>query len=384
MFFVMMAFLVSVLMSWVTIPRIVIISKIKRLFDTPDDRKSHTEAIPRLGGISFFPITMFSFSLMLGLRYYNGLEVPFAMEGVMLTEFFFMTAGMFMIFFVGLGDDLVGISYRYKFLVQITSAVTLAYAGLSFDNLYGLFGVHQIPEWLGAVITLIFTVFVVNAFNLLDGVDGLCSGISTIILSLLGCWYIYMELYVYAMLAFSMVGVVLVFFQYNVLGKRLKIFMGDTGSLTLGYAVVFLLLKFLKIETVADPDVYHINNSLAILIGLLFVPMFDTLRVALSRMTRGKSPFEPDQTHMHHKLLHMGFSHLQSTAILLVAEILFITLNIILSEVIGLNISIIVATDLVLGISLNFIMNSFAYYHYEPKSQRDANAGQAENADESK
>ena len=155
-----------------------------------------------------------------------------------------------------------------------------------------LCGIHQIPEWLGAIITIVFTVFIVNSFNMLGGVYGLCSGISIIILSLVGFWYIYMELYIYAMLAFSIVGVLLVFFQYNVLGKRLKIFMGDTGSLTLGYMVAFLLLKFLQINTVVYPGAYHIYDNLIIFIGLLFLPMFATLRVAISRIIRGKSSLE--------------------------------------------------------------------------------------------
>jgi len=353
----MMAFLVSVILSWFAIPRIVVISKMKRLFDKPDDRKSHIDPIPRLGGITFFPIAMFSFALILGLRYYYGYELPLAMEGIMLTEFFFIISGMFMIFFIGLGDDLVGVSYRYKFMVQITGAVTLVYAGLTVTDFYGLFGIYAIPEWLGIAITILFAVYVVNAFNLIDGVDGLCSGTSTIILSLLGCWYIYMELYVYAMFAFSMVGVVLVFFQYNVLGRRLKIFMGDTGSLTLGYLIVFMVLKFLKVNTSSYPDVYHIHSPLAIFAGLLFVPMFDTLRVFISRVTRGKSPFEPDQTHVHHKLLKMGFSHLQSTVILLVAQIFFIALNIVLGEIVQLNINFIILIDLVLGAGFNFMMN---------------------------
>lgn len=364
--FVMLTFAISAMTGWLMIPRIVIIAKMKRLFDKPNLRKVHTEAIPRLGGISFFPVAMFSFAITLGLRYYFGFELSLSMEGNLITEFLFVMAGMFAIFFVGFGDDLVGMSYKSKFVVQIFAGIMLVFAGVSISSLQGFLGITTIPFWASALLTILLCVFAINSFNLIDGVDGLCSGTGTIILTILGSWYIYMELYVYAMFAFGMAGVVLTFFQYNVMGKRLKVFMGDTGSLTLGYMIIFLAFKFIKIDTWSYPDVIHINSSLALVAGLFFVPLFDTIRVFTGRISKGKSPFYPDKTHVHHKLLRMKLSHLQSTGFLLMAQIVFVVLNILLSQILDLNITFVLMIDITLALLINYFMNRRLKFIEEP------------------
>lgn len=356
-YFVLLSFLISATMGWVAIPRIVIIAKMKRLFDAPNSRKVHKDSIPRLGGISFFPGSMFAFAMVLGLRYYSGYELSLASEGNLIVEFLFMISGMFMLFFIGLADDLVGVNFKNKFVAQVFAGVVLVFAGLEINNLGGLLGLGDIPLWLATALTILFVVFVINAFNLIDGVDGLCSGTGTIVLTVLGGWYIYLGQYVYAMFAFSMVGVVMTFFQYNVLGNRLKIFMGDTGSLTLGYMIIFLGLKFLAIDTSTYPDVIQLHSPLALLIGLMFLPMFDTFRVFVSRISRGKSPFHPDKTHIHHKLLALGFSHLRNTLTLLCAQLALLALAILFSEVLFININIIVAIFITIGILTNSLLN---------------------------
>lgn len=356
-YFVFLSFIISAILGWVAIPRIVIIAKMKRLFDTPNDRKVHKDSIPRLGGISFFPGSMFSFALVLGMRYYFGYELTLAREGSLIVEFLFMISGMFMLFFVGLADDLVGVNVKSKFIAQIFAAVMLVFAGLGIDDFEGLFGVGEMPFWLAGAITTVLVVFIINAFNLIDGVDGLCSGTATLVLSVLGGWYIYLGEYVYAMFAFSMVGVVMTFFQYNVLANRLKIFMGDTGSLTLGYMIIFLGLKFLCIDTTTYPDVVALHSPLALIIGLLFLPIFDTLRVFTSRVLRGKSPFHPDKTHIHHKLLMLGFSHLRSTITLLCVQLAMLVINIVMSEILEWNINVVIAIDFAIGIGANMWIN---------------------------
>ncbi|MDE5944351.1 MAG: undecaprenyl/decaprenyl-phosphate alpha-N-acetylglucosaminyl 1-phosphate transferase, partial [Rikenella sp.] len=164
------------------------------------------------------------------------------------------------------------------------------------------------------------------------------------------------KLYVYAMFAFGMVGVLIAFFQYNTLGTRLKIFMGDTGSLTLGYMIAFLGLKFVNLEHSAFIAT-GLNSSLAILFGLLFVPIFDTCRVFVSRVSRGKSPFFPDKNHVHHKLLKLHRTHLQSTGILLLMEAGFILLNFALAELCRWGVTWVLLTDILLGIGINMTLN---------------------------
>ena len=290
--FVIFTFALSAIIGWFVIPRIVIVAKMKRLFDETNARKVHKGAIPRLGGLSFFPAAIFSFAFMLGMRYYYGYEVALDLQGNLLLEFLFVVSGMLILYFVGMADDLIGVGYRNKFVAQIGAAICMVFGEVTIFDMQGLFGVYRLPVPVDAILTVLFVVLVVNAFNLIDGVDGLCSGLGTIILTVLGAFFIYYELFVYAMFAFGMVGVLIAFFQYNVLGTRLKIFMGDTGSLTLGYMISFLGLKFANLENTTFIAL-HLNSTLAILLGLLFVPVFDTCRVFVSRISRGRSPFYP-------------------------------------------------------------------------------------------
>lgn len=354
--FVILTFAISAAIGWFAIPRIVIIAKMKRLFDEPNARKVHKGAVPRLGGLSFFPAALFSFAFVLGLRYYYGYDISLDLQIELLTEFLFVMAGMLTLYFVGMADDLIGVGYRNKFVAQIFAGVCLVFAGVTVFDLQGLLGVHRLPFALDAVLTVIAVVLTVNAFNLIDGVDGLCSGLGTIILTTLGIFFIYYRLFVYAMFAFGMVGVLIAFFQYNVLGTRLKVFMGDTGSLTLGYMIVFLGLKFVNLENTTFITI-GLNATLAILAGLLFVPVFDTCRVFVSRVSRGKSPFFPDKNHVHHKLLQLNRTHLQSTGILLLLEMGFILLNFCLAEFLGLGINWILLTDVLLGVGINVALN---------------------------
>lgn len=355
-FFVILTFAISAAIGWFAIPRIVIIAKIKRLFDEPNSRKVHKGAIPRLGGLSFFPAALFSFAFVLGLRYYYGYDISLDLQVELLTEFLFVMAGMLILYFVGMADDLIGVGYRNKFVAQIFAAVCLVFAGVTVFDLQGLFGVYRLPFAMDALLTIAVVVLTVNAFNLIDGVDGLCSGLGTIILTTLGILFIYYQLFVYAMFAFGMVGVLIAFFQYNVLGTRLKVFMGDTGSLTLGYMIVFLGLKFVNLENTTF-IASGLNSTLAILAGLLFVPVFDTCRVFVSRISRGKSPFFPDKNHVHHKLLQLNRTHLQSTGILLLMEAGFILMNFALAELAGLGINWILLIDILLGVGVNVTLN---------------------------
>lgn len=360
--FVVLTFVISAVIGWFTIPKIVIIAKMKRLFDTPNARKVHAGAVPRLGGLSFFPASLFSFAFVLGLRYYYGYDISLDLQINLLIELLFVVSGMLVLYFVGMVDDIVGVGYKSKFIAQILAAACLVYAGVTVNNFQGLFGIYQLPYVVDVTLTVLLAVMVVNAFNLIDGVDGLCSGLGAIILTSLGVWYIYLGLYVYAMFAFGMVGVLIAFFQYNVLGTRLKIFMGDTGSLTLGYMITFLSLKFLNLGSSTFIDV-PFTSTLAIVAGLLMIPLFDTARVFFNRIRMGKSPFYPDKNHIHHKLLRLKMTHLQSTGTLLLAQVALIVFNIVLAEYIKLNINFIIAIDIFMGIGVNIILNrSIAKY----------------------
>lgn len=353
--FVIGAFVLSACVGWLTIPRIVVISKKKKLFDALSERKSHTGSIPRLGGVSFLPAFLFSFSLTVGLRYFYGLDISPLFETAAFKETMFLMSGATVLFFVGLADDLSGLSYRNKLLAQFIASVLLIYAGVGITDLCGLFGLHQIHPLIGGMLSVLVILLLTNAYNLIDGIDGLCSGLSMLALFTFGIWFWLHDIYIYAMMAMAMGGVVTVFFFFNVMGNRLKIFMGDTGSLMLGYLIAFLGLKFYALNV--ESGYYQIQAAPAVFLGIVFIPAFDTLRVFCVRMSLGLSPFYPDRRHIHHKMLALGLNHLQSTMIIILIQACFIGLNLCLKDI---NINLLFGLDLLLGVSLIFVLNRIA------------------------
>ncbi len=352
----LLTLVISILIGLVAIPKIVIIAKHNRLFDKPSDRKVHKGTTPRLGGLSFYPTAALSFSVAYGVCFYLGCSYASEQLSGFMAELFLFNASCIMLFMVGVADDLKGVDYKRKFIVQTLAAISITISGVGLVSAYGLFGINELANPLSSIITVIFIVFTINAFNLIDGVDGLCSGISNIILTTYGVWFLYVGDIAASMISFAMVGVVATFFKYNVTGKRMKIFMGDTGSLTLGLIIAFLSLHFLQIDYSTIPDKIAIENPLAIVIGLLFIPLFDTTRVFAIRILDGHSPFHPDKRHIHHMLLALGCCHIKSTIILLFSTVMMCALNVLLSQILELNINIVFAIDIAIALSLYYYM----------------------------
>lgn len=364
--FIIAAFLLSVGTGWVIIPRIVMISKKKRLFDELSARKSHTGMVPRLGGASFFPTFLFAFTLTMGMRYIFGYNVADDYFMDSLRELMFLLAGSTVLFCVGMADDLTGVGYKGKFLAQTLSAVLICCSGVEITSLDGLFGIYEIPYWVGIILTVLIIVLLANAYNLIDGIDGLCSGLSLLALLTFGFWFIVHGIYVYAMMAMAMAGVVLVFFFYNVLGKRLKVFMGDTGSLLLGYLIAFLGLKFYSLNV--SGEFFRINAAPVVFLGVVSIPVFDVVRVFCARMTAGLSPFYPDRRHIHHKLLRIGLTHLQSAMVIVLLQIGFILLNFLLRNV---SINLLLAINIALGFAVNYLLNVLGGRYVAPQVQQN-------------
>lgn len=239
-------FLIAVVLARIIIPRILIISLRKRLFDTPDARKVHKRPVSRLGGVSFFPVILFTGTFLIGICYMTRWVslVDIARHWV---QILFMCTGLTLLFIVGIADDLIGVRYRQKFLVQLIAASMFPLAGLYINDFYGLFGIHAVSPFIGVPLTLVLVIFITNAINLIDGIDGLASGLSMVALSVFGTLAVIDDRWMSALLAFTTVGVLLPFFFYNVFGnadRGRKIFMGDTGSLTLGYILSFLAVQY--------------------------------------------------------------------------------------------------------------------------------------------
>ena len=230
------AFLIAVVLARIIIPRILIISLRKRLFDTPDARKVHKRPVSRLGGVSFFPAILFTVTFLIGICYMTG-WVSLVDTGQHWVQILFMCTGLTLLYIVGITDDLIGVRYRQKFLVQLIAASMFPLAGLYINDFYGLFGIHAVSPFIGVPLTLVLVIFITNAINLIDGIDGLASGLSMVALSVFGTLAVIDDRWMSALLAFTTVGVLLPFFFYNVFGnadRGRKIFMGDTGSLTIG------------------------------------------------------------------------------------------------------------------------------------------------------
>jgi UDP-N-acetylmuramyl pentapeptide phosphotransferase/UDP-N-acetylglucosamine-1-phosphate transferase len=303
------AFVTAVTLGRMIIPNILIISLRKRLFDVPDERKVHKRPVPRLGGVTFFPVILFSLCVFTALRLLMGHGPDESKAEQLVCEFLFLMGGLTLLYIIGIADDLVGVRYRRKFLVQIVSAAMFPLSGIYINNFYGLFGVFMVPAAVGIPLTMLLVVFITNAINLIDGIDGLASGLSMVALLVFGVMFVHYQMWSYGMLAFVTVGVIIPFFSYNVFGSASmgrKVFMGDTGSLTLGFILSFCVIRYCMYE----PGMLLTVKSSPVLVAfsVLMVPCLDVVRVVLRRARHKKPLFMPDRSHIHHKFLAMGFS----------------------------------------------------------------------------
>lgn len=301
--------LIAFIITFTVIPAIITVAKVKKLYDEPDDkRKLHKEPIPSLGGLGMF--IGFIFSILLTVSFST--EAP---------EFQYYFAAFLIIFFLGMKDDVIIISPVKKFIGQIVAAGILIYkAKLTITNMHGLFGIYHINTACSYLLTLFALVVIINAFNLIDGVDGLAGSLGLISSLVFGVFFLINKDIPYAVLAFTFAGSLAAFLIYNF--HPAKIFMGDTGSLTIGLLNSILVIKF--IETGGNYSSYPVAASPAIGFGILLIPLLDTLRVFSIRIVNGHSPFKPDRNHIHHLLLNNGFNHRKVTFTCIIATILII------------------------------------------------------------
>ena len=325
--FLLFGFLFAVSLGMVIIPRILVISHKKRLYDVPDARKVHTMPVPRLGGLSFFPVILMSMFLVIGFRLYFWDMDTSSLSFNMLYEYLFLFVGMTLLYLVGVCDDLVGVGYRYKFAVQIAAAFLLVLSGNWFDSFGGLFGIYSVPVGVGVPFTVFIVVYITNAINLIDGIDGLASGLCCIALSVLSVIFFLRGQYVYALLAICTLGILMPFWCYNVFGnanRGHKLFMGDAGSLTLGYVISFLIIH-MSVTNEVSPTLS--NPYMVIAFSTVLVPLLDVIRVVLHRLREHKNPFLPDKNHFHHKLLRTGMRVRMVMVCIIAISAFFILLN---------------------------------------------------------
>jgi UDP-N-acetylmuramyl pentapeptide phosphotransferase/UDP-N-acetylglucosamine-1-phosphate transferase len=312
-----LTFLVAIGITVVSIPTIVKIAKIKQLVDIPNGRTSHNGMIPSLGGFAVF--TAISVAL---LSLANFQVNPYCQ---------YFLGGILIIFLIGLKDDILVIDPYKKLLGQVAAASLIVFLGdIHFTSLHGFLGIGAVDPFFGSILTIFVIIVITNSFNLIDGIDGLASGIGILTTIALGVWFYYIGQYQLAIISLSITGAYLGFFIFNVSQGKNKIFMGDTGSLILGFSLAYLIIQFNELNLVEQK--MNIASAPAVSFGILIVPLFDTLRVFLLRVLRGKSPFNPDKQHVHHRLLHIFDSHSITTGIILAFNALFIVMVLLLQN----------------------------------------------------
>ncbi len=353
MMFLLFGFVLSLIMSLITIPNILTVSYRKKLFDEPDPRKVHKTPVPRLGGISFTPSITISMFVTIGVWMYFNPSLALSETALVLHEFLFLFAGLTLLYLIGEVDDLVGVGYRYKFIVQLLSASLIVLSGNWLSSLGGLFGIYEIPVWIGMPLSVLIIVYITNAINLIDGIDGLASGLCCIALAVLGGMLAVRGEYIYALLSLATLGVVIPFWFYNVFGNvrnGRKLFMGDTGSLTLGY-----ILSFIIIYVGTNCGKYGGLRDFVVAISAILVPILDVLRVVLHRLRKNRNPFLPDRNHFHHKLLRTGMRARFVLLTIIGVVVFFIVFNYVMFPYI--NVTLLLVIDVVLWTCMHIFIN---------------------------
>ena len=353
-YFLLAAFFVSTIVAMLVLPNILLISHKKKLFDMPDKRKVHHAPIPRLGGLSFFPVMLITMGGLVLIYHLMGLSSG-SMHGEVPYEFLALLVGSMMLFLVGLADDLIGVGYKKKFLVQIVAASLLVASGVWIKSLDGLIGIYQLSPWVGMPFTVLIVVYVTNAINLIDGIDGLASGLCGISLVALAGLHIWLHLFSFALLCIAALGVIIPFWFYNVFGNAMrgrKLFMGDSGSLSLGYIISFLMIHLSTVDV--NPHVVSDYNMVFAFTTML-VPLLDVVRVVGHRLRNKKNPFLPDKNHIHHKLLRCGLRVRQVMVSICLLSLMFILINVALIG--DINITYILGIDIVVWIVFHLILD---------------------------
>lgn len=338
------------------LPQILLMSLRKRLTDPIDPRKIHKSTASRLGGMSFFPAFFLSIAICFGL------VNQFHDTGIYMgTEFLVEAAALFMLYMIGLFDDIISVKYRSKFLVQIITAVMLIVSGTYLESFYLLNTTFTFPLWFTFPLTALLIVFITNAINLIDGINGLASMLSIIAFVVYGIIFFITDNLMYSAISFTMVGALSPFWFHNVFGLRkrttTRIFMGDCGALVVGFLLSVMAIKVWNIT--GDNFATQTTNICHILAyTVLFVPCVDVVRVVLHRMKNKKPLFLPDNNHIHHKFMSLGFTPGQSLWIILSIQIFFIGLNMLLYRV--LNILFIFAIDIIIWILLHVYLSKKA------------------------
>lgn len=315
-------FLTAFFLTYIAIPKIIRVSYRKNLMDEPGNRSSHVKKVPNLGGLAIF----FAISIAASVFSYE-----------LFGRFIFLFASMVILMFTGLMDDILVVAPDKKLYAQILTASLLVLGSdVRISNFFGVLGIYQLNYFISIGFTIFFFIIFINSFNLIDGIDGLAGGITiAVCLAFAYSFYVLNDLQM-VVFAFTIIGSMLAFLYFN-LSKKFKIFMGDTGSLLLGFLIAFMTIKFLHLILEEKP---YLPTAPAIAVAILIIPIIDTLSVTFIRLKNGHSPMKADKNHLHHKFLSVGLSHQQTALILIIVNILVLIVTYFTKSFFNVNIMI--------------------------------------------
>jgi UDP-N-acetylmuramyl pentapeptide phosphotransferase/UDP-N-acetylglucosamine-1-phosphate transferase len=309
-------FTVSFFITFMGIPSVIKIARAKNLYDIPGKRTSHIEPTPRLGGSMIFAGVILSSVL------FTGMGKAFELK--------YIIAGLIVLFFIGLKDDIITLVPAKKAAGQlIASLIIVIFGGIRISFNYSLFGIPELSYLLSLLISLILVMTLINSLNFIDGIDGLAAGVGIIASTSFGTWFVLNDQISLAVICFSLSGSLIAFFWYNVFSKKFKIFLGDTGSMVIGFLLAVFLMRFLELNF--HGPVYKTTDvAPSLALAILIVPVFDVFRIVLIRIMNRKSPFFGDHNHIHHKVLKLSGSHIKATSVILLVNILLIIITLLL------------------------------------------------------
>ena len=308
---------VSFVITYLAIPTIIRVARMTGWLDPVGERKLHHRPIPRLGGVAIFAAVSVSLLLLFPA------EEPF---------FNYFIAAMIILFFIGVKDDILITAPLTKFSGQLVAvSIPVLLGRVQITNLHGFFHIFSIPAWLGAPLTIFVFLVIINAFNFIDGIDGLAATIAIEVAAAFGIWFYYRHIYEYSLMSAVLIGSLLAYLRFNLSRGENKIFMGDTGTMIIGLVLGVLAVEFNEFA-LRFADLRYFPAP-AVSFGIMIVPFYDMLRIIFVRSLMGKKFFEPDQNHIHHVFIRLGLSHLQTLIILAGVNLLFIFLSFYLAKI---------------------------------------------------
>ena len=344
-------FVVAMVATWWIFKKVLRIALIKNIVDNPDARKLQKVPVPVLGGVAVF------FGMIVALtvtRLTFDTYSLFAIMGVMT-----------IMLYTGTMDDILSLTPKIRFLIEILVVLLLIYTNhYSLNDFHGLWGIHQISEWIAVPLTVFACVGIINAINMIDGVNGLSSGYCILACTIFGIAFILGDDKDASSLAILAIGALIPFFCHNVFGKKSKMFIGDGGTLLMGTIISSFVIGTLNANSPLAEKVDPNLGLIAFTIAVLAIPVFDCLRVMVARIARGTSPFYPDKTHLHHLLFDLGFSHVGTTGTELLA-----TITVVGSWFLSYKLGASVDVQLYIVVSLGLLV-TFGFYAWARSQQR--------------